>query len=142
MTQSCRGFSATKNSPPSRTKRTLPIKLLHITRPYHLSIDPPSSTKQYPFARSRCGPYLFGLCASFAVGPSLVWSEVPAVLFGRPSSSVRAYAAACGCTDSEEWSAEASRGSGTTTTLLASPRYAYSSSPLQGLSCYSTYGLV
>ena len=30
-----------------------------------------------------------GLCASFVVGPSLVWSEVPVVLFGRPSSSVR-----------------------------------------------------
>jgi len=33
--------------------------------------------------------YPLGLCASFAAGPSLVWSEVPAVLFGRPSSSVR-----------------------------------------------------
>ena len=30
-----------------------------------------------------------GLCASFVAGPSLVWSEVPVVLFGRPSSSVR-----------------------------------------------------
>ncbi len=53
-----------------------------------------------------------------------------------------AYAAACGYTDSEEWSAEASRGSGTTTTLLASPRYAYSSSSLQGLSYCCTYGLI
>jgi hypothetical protein len=34
------------------------------------------------------------------------------------------------------------RGSGTTTTLLASPRYAYSSSPLQGLSYSCTYGLI
>ncbi len=33
--------------------------------------------------------YPLGLCASFAAGPSLVWSEVPAVLFRRPSSSVR-----------------------------------------------------
>ena len=53
-----------------------------------------------------------------------------------------AYAAACGCTDNEEWSAEASRGSGTTTTLLASLRYAYSSSLLQGLSYCCTYGLI
>ena len=30
-----------------------------------------------------------GLCPSFVAGPSLVWSEVPVVLFGRPSSSVR-----------------------------------------------------
>jgi hypothetical protein len=34
----CRGVPATKNSPPSRTKRTLPIKLSHLTHPYHLSI--------------------------------------------------------------------------------------------------------
>ena len=33
--------------------------------------------------------YPLGLCASFVAGPSLVWSEVPAVLFGRLSSSVR-----------------------------------------------------
>jgi len=30
-----------------------------------------------------------GLCPSFVAGPSFVWSEVPVVLFGRPSSSVR-----------------------------------------------------
>jgi len=38
MTQLCRGVLANKNPPPARTKRTLPIKLSHLTYPYHLSI--------------------------------------------------------------------------------------------------------
>ena len=111
MTQLCRGFSATKNSPPSRTKRTLPIKLLRLTHPYHLYRSP-INNQAVPLRQKP------------------VWS----ISF--------AYAAACGCTDNKEWSAEASRGSGTTTTLLASPRYAYSSSPLQDLSYCCTYGLI
>ena len=53
-----------------------------------------------------------------------------------------AYATASRTALNEEPSAEASRGSSLTTTLLASPRYASSSSPLQDLFCYSTYGLI
>ncbi len=56
-----------------------------------------------------------------------------------------AYVTGCYCnrtTHNEEPPAETSRGSSLTTTLLASPRYASSSSPLQDLFCYSTYGLV
>jgi hypothetical protein len=56
-----------------------------------------------------------------------------------------AYVTGCSCnrtTHNEEPPAEASRGSSLTTTLLASPRYASSSSPLQDLFCYSTYGLI
>ena len=106
MTQLCRGVSATKNSPPSRTKRTLPIKLLRLTHPYHLYRSP-IFNQAVPLRQKPVWSISFGLCASFVAGPSLVWSEGPVVLFGRPSSSVRAYAAACGCTDNEEWSAEA-----------------------------------
>ena len=76
MGQSCRGFSATKISPPSRKKSYFTDKILaHNTFASSLSIDPPSSISSTPFVRSRCGPYLL-VC-------------VPALWLVRPSSGPR-----------------------------------------------------